>query len=132
MLRTAGVKQPIGTVLADGGYWNTSHIEAITASGVDVIIPTKTNRRVAPRRLAPKHGPQAQRIEQVLSSPEGQALYRRRQHIVEPVFADTKFNRRINRFQRRGLAACRAEWRLIAASHNMLKLWRAGLAAQAA
>lgn len=56
MLRTAGVEQPIGTVLADGGYWNTSHIEAITASGVDVIIPTKNNRRVAPAGWPPNKG----------------------------------------------------------------------------
>ena len=64
----------------------------------------------------------------MLSTPEGQALYRRRQQIVEPVFANTKFIRRIDRFQRRGLAACQAEWKLIAATHNLLKLWRAGLA----
>jgi hypothetical protein len=38
--------------------------------------------------------------------------------------AHTKFNRRIERFKRRGLAACRAEWRLITATHNLLKLWQ--------
>jgi hypothetical protein len=65
-------------------------------------------------------------MEEILATPEGQALYRRRQQIVEPVFANTKFIRKANRFQRRGLAACRAEWRLLAATHNLLKLWRAG------
>lgn len=40
------------------------------------------------------------------------------------VFAQTKVVRGIKRFQRRGLAACRAEWRLIAATHNLLKFWR--------
>jgi Transposase DDE domain len=44
--------------------------------------------------------------------------------MIEPVFADTKFNRKIERFQRRGRAACRSEWRLITATHNLLKLWR--------
>jgi hypothetical protein len=34
----------------------------------------------------------------------------------------TKFNRKIDRFQRRGRAACRSEWRLITATHNLLKL----------
>ena len=34
----------------------------------------------------------------------------------------------VTRFLRRGLAACQAEWQLIAATHNLLKLWRAGLA----
>jgi hypothetical protein len=27
---------------------------------------------------------------------------------------------------RRGLVACQAEWQLIAATHNLLKLWRVG------
>jgi len=44
--------------------------------------------------------------------------------MIEPVFADTKFNRRIDRFLRRGRAAARAEWRLITATGNLLKLWR--------
>jgi len=35
-----------------------------------------------------------------------------------------KFNRGMGRFQRRGRSACRSEWRLIAATHNLLKLHR--------
>ena len=42
--------------------------------------------------------------------------------MIEPVFAHTKFNRGIDRFQRRGRAAARSEWRLITATHNLLKL----------
>jgi len=45
------------------------------------------------------------------------------------VFAHTKFLRRIDRFQRRGLAACAAEWKLIATTRNLLKLWRMAPAA---
>jgi hypothetical protein len=44
--------------------------------------------------------------------------------MIEPVFADAKFNRRADRFLRRGRAAVRAEWRLISATGNLLKLWR--------
>jgi hypothetical protein len=43
--------------------------------------------------------------------------------MIEPVFGHTKFNRRYDRFQRRGRAACRSEWRLITATHNLVKLW---------
>jgi hypothetical protein len=127
-LHEAGIDEPIGIVLADGGYWNSSAISEVRAQGIDVLIPTQDRRRTKPRRLAPKQGAEAERIEAVLSRPEGQALYRRRQQIVEPVFAHTKVIRRSDRFLRRGLAACQAEWRLIAATHNLLKLWRAGLA----
>ena len=48
------------------------------------------------------------------------------------VFADTKFNRRIDRFLRRGRSAARSEWRLTNAAHNLLKLWRHSLTAAAA
>ena len=128
MLREAGIEEPIGTVLADGGYWNSPAISEVRGQGIDVLVPTQDRRRSAPRKLSPRQGEEARLIEAVLSTPEGQALYRRRQQIVEPVFAHTKFIRRSDRFLRRGLAACQAEWQLIAATHNLLKLWRAGLA----
>ena len=51
---------------------------------------------------------------------------------IEPVFAQIKQNRRAGRFKRRGRAAVRSEWRLIAATHNLLKLHRHTLAAAAA
>jgi hypothetical protein len=35
-----------------------------------------------------------------------------------------KFNRRIERIQRRGRGAVRSEWRLITATHTLLNLWR--------
>ena len=48
--------------------------------------------------------------------------------MIEPVFADTKFNRKIDRFLRRGRAACRSKWRLITATHNLRKLHQHRLA----
>jgi len=127
-LRQVGIEEPIGTVLADGGYWNSPAISEVHRQGIDVLVPTQDRRRTAPRKLSPRQGKEAQRIEAALSTPAGRALYRRRQQIVEPVFAHTKVIRRSDRFLRRGLAACQAEWQLIAATHNLLKLWRAGLA----
>jgi transposase len=127
-LREAGIRETIGIVLADGGYWNSAAIGEVRGQGIDVLVPTQDRRRAGPRKLAPRQGEEARRIEAVLSKPEGQALYRRRQQIVEPVFAHVKCIRRTDRFLRRGLAACQAEWQLIAATHNLLKLWRAGLA----
>jgi hypothetical protein len=67
-------------------------------------------------------------MREQFATDEGKALYRQRQSIVEPVFGQTKHNARIVRFQRRGLWASRAEWRLITATHNLLKLWQHNLA----
>jgi hypothetical protein len=68
-------------------------------------------------------------MRRVLTSPDGRALYRKRHITIEPVFGQIKFNRAIRRFQRRGRSACRSEWRLIAATHNLLKLHHHGLSA---
>jgi Transposase DDE domain len=67
-----------------------------------------------------------QHYSMLIGTDHGSSLYARRQPMVEPVFAHTKVIRRADRFQRRGFAACHAEWRLIAATHNLLKLWRHG------
>jgi transposase len=121
-LEQAGIDQQPETVLADGGYWNTAQITALGHSGLRVIVPTRSATRTKARTLSPRQGPEAQRIDAVLETREGAALYRKRQHIIETVFARTKFLRGITRFQRRGLAACQAEWQLIATGHNLLKL----------
>ena len=108
--------------MADGGYWNHDAIAAARQSTV-VVIPTRDphNRK---RKQRPRQGPEADRINKILATAAGKRLYRRRAELVEPVFAHTKHTRRIARFSRRGHTAVRAEWRLIAATHNLLKLFR--------
>jgi hypothetical protein len=59
-------------------------------------------------------------MRNVLDTPAAGELYAQRQQMIEPVFADTKFNRRADRFLRRGRSAARSEWRLLAATHNLL------------
>ncbi|MEZ5122382.1 MAG: hypothetical protein R2736_12540 [Solirubrobacterales bacterium] len=68
--------------------------------------------------------PRSRAHRPVARHPHGAALYRRRQQIIEPVFAHTKFLRRIDRFNAADPPR-KAEWQLIAAGHNLLKLWRA-------
>jgi transposase len=48
-LAEAGVCEPIGTVLADGGYWNAAHISEIRSKGIGVVIPTRTASHRAPQ-----------------------------------------------------------------------------------
>jgi Transposase DDE domain len=67
-----------------------------------------------------------------LATDRGAELYGKRQPMIEPVFANTKFNRKMTRFHRRGRAAVRTEWRLITATHNLLKLHNHQLAAASA
>src|SRR3954464_11705700 len=87
--------------------------------------PRRPTRPAEQRRLRDKrvHGLYAH-MQRVITTEYGAALYRRRQQMIEPIFAQTEVTRRANRFQRRGLKASRSEWRLIAATHNLLKLYR--------
>jgi hypothetical protein len=57
-------------------------------------------------------------MRRALRTDRGSELYGKRQPMIEPVFANTKFDRKMTRFHRRGRAAARTEWRLIAATHN--------------
>lgn len=59
-----------------------------------------------------------------LETPRGKRTYNKRAGIIEPVFAQTKHNRKIVGFSRRGLNAVDSEWKLICATHNLLKLYR--------
>jgi transposase len=127
-LRAAGIKQTVEQVLADGGYWNAGQMTALAAEQIETIIPPGRAWR-DDRQLKPRQGPHAERIDRLLASEDGARLYRRRQQIVEPVFAHIKHLRAITRFSRRGKRAVQAEWQLIAATHNLLKLYRSPLPA---
>ena len=124
-LDAIGHPEAIGWVLADGGYWNSAAIAELRATGSEVLIPTGDRHRTRPRKYRPQQGPEAARITRILATEDGDRRYRRRKQIVEPVFAHIKHLRQIRRLSRRGLNAARTEWQLIAATHNLLKLYRA-------
>jgi hypothetical protein len=56
-----------------------------------------------------------------LSSPTAEAIYKRRQTLVEPVFGNIKFNLGFNRFCLRGLEKVRIEFLLMCIAHNLKK-----------
>lgn len=129
-LKRAGVEDSPEVVLADAGYWHQDQMEAIVARGTKVLIPPDSSNRKGKRPGWDK-GLYAF-MRRVLDTDQGHELYVKRKATIEPVFAQMKFNRRMGRFQRRGRSACRSEWRLIAATHNLLKLHRHEIALAAA
>jgi transposase len=124
-LEGAGVTERPQVVLADAGYWSNDHIDSLRDRGmIPIVAPDTTRNR--PRKT--RRGGPYDFMRRVLATERGGALYSKRMPMVEPVFAQIKANRRIDRLKRRGRAAARSEWRLIAATHNLLKLYRSGLA----
>ena len=125
-LHAAGVDETPGVLLADAGYWHSEQMANVVNRGIVVLIPPDTSRRRQTRRNW--DGGHYDFMRRVLATERGGELYRKRQPMIEPVFAQMKFNRGLDRFRRRGRGAVRTEWRLITATHNLLKLHRHTLA----
>ena len=125
-LGRAGSAERPGVVLADAGYWSGDQVDRVREAGAIPLVPPDGHARGAPDPGEASGPPGFMR--RALRTPTGEALYRRRKWMIEPVFADIKANRRAGRFRRRGLGAVRSEWRLLTATHNLLKLHRHHLA----
>jgi hypothetical protein len=105
-------------VLADAGYWHFQQMDELTAQGVRVLIPQTRRSKDPPPGW---QGGRYSFMRAVLAGP-GRELYDKRHKVIEPVFGQIKFNRRLDRFLPRGRGAVRSEWRLMTATHNLLKL----------
>jgi transposase len=126
-LARVGVTEHVGEVLADSGYWSIRQIKQLQAKGHLVLVPP-IGRAATPER----QGAVTREMLALLDTDPGKERYRRRQQIVEPVFAQIKHNRGIGRLLRRGKQAVQAEIDLIATTHNLLKLFHAPGGLQAA
>ena len=70
-----------------------------------------------------------ERMKSKVLTDEGRAKYGLRKETVEPVFGQIKRCMGFRQFSMRGQNACEAEWSLVCAAHNLLKLFRYGAAA---
>jgi hypothetical protein len=76
-----------------------------------------------PRRQAPRlERRRYDFMRAVLSTDRGAELYKQRGQLIEPIFGHIKHNRRFDRLHRRGRSAARTESRLMATTHNLVKL----------
>ena len=120
-LAAVGVKERPGVALADAGYWLNDAIEKIiNEHHIQTLVAPDADKRKGPR--PGRRGGLYDHTRQILATEWGAQLYLKRQGQVEPVFAQIKSNRGFRRFSRRGRSAVRSEWRLMATTHNLLKL----------
>lgn len=115
--------------VADNGYFSADNAQWCRDEGIDAYISVGKKRWEDDPGAAPEA---VQTMRAKLETPTGAAHYARRKVIPEPVFGQIKEAQGIRRFRLRGLGKVSDEWQLITACHNLLKLYRARLAALAA
>lgn len=126
--------QVIGVMLTDAGYFSEKDMEGIDPQGPEHLMATQKDYKQrqamssapGPRGRIPQAMTLRERMERKLLTQRGRTLYKKRGQIIEPVFGQIKVCRGIDRFMRRGVEACAQEWKLMCATHNLLKLWRSG------
>ncbi len=105
-------------------------------AGIDLHVATggdKHEEVVAVASGPPPQGATAKEaMRHKLRTEAGQAVYKMRKAIVEPVFGQIKEQRGFRRFSLRGLEKVRCEWKLVCAISNLRKLYRSGWTPQAA
>ena len=123
-----------GQMSADAGYYSDEVVQDLASQGIDVYIsPGKTKHsstmEPSPRGRIPKGLSAADRMRRKLRTKKGRKCYGLRKELPEPVFGQIKQGRGFRQFLLRGIEKVKAEWQLICAGHNVLKLfgqWRKG------
>lgn len=130
------IEEKIGVGLADAGYCSEENFTKKAAGDVELLVATQKDykqrkamsEQPLPEEPIPKQLSPVELMERKLITEQGRKLYKIRGKTVEPVFGQIKEVLGFDRFMRRGFEACRSEWSLICAVHNLLKLWRSGKA----
>ena len=122
-----GVKQNLGRLpaqaTADAGYFSPAGLADEQLKEVDLYVPPNNQPGMKSRPTA--NAVIRDQMRAKLQRPGGYEIYKRRNIIVEPVFAEIKHLRQFRQFLLRGLAPVQAEWSLICLTHNLMKLFRA-------
>ena len=119
------------TTSADAGYFSEAAVESKVLEDTRLLVPPDRQKHGTGNPETAEAGTAGvseakARMRERLRSEEGAALYRMRKAIVEPVFGQVKSVRGFERFSLRGFGNARGEWLLMAATHNLLKLFRYG------
>jgi transposase len=126
-----GVKENLGRLpaigSADAGYFSPRALADEQLTEVDLYVPPNNplGMKAGRRSRQTINSKIREQMRAKLNEPTGQEIYKRRNTIVEPVFAEIKHVRGFRQFLLRGLAQVEAEWSLICMTHNLLKLFRA-------
>lgn len=133
-LAEAGVTDNIEAMVCDAGYFSDANIEAHSNKETELYIATKKDwkqrKELKEETVLPDAIPEGfnnrDAMEYKLRTAKGKEIYAKRKIIIEPIFGQIKDCRKIRSFMMRGIELASAEWKLICATHNLLKLFRSG------
>jgi transposase len=116
-------------MLADSGYCSEQNLKYLEKKNIDAYVATDRKKHGS-QRVACKRGPlpkgatRVDKMKRKLQTKEGAEIYAARKSIVEPVFGQIKHARGFRQFLMRGVEKVKAEWALVCATHNILKMYR--------
>ena len=110
-----------GRVLADTGYKSEAGLRTLRKRGVDGYVAQGRENKLA--RKARNDLVETRAMQRKLRTKRGRATYKKRKHIVEPVFGWIQAITGFRQFSVRGLEKVAAEWQPICTATN---LWRLG------
>ena len=121
---------------ADNGYFSEPNITDAQLREIELFVAPDRQKhgekRPGTTGPPPPGASVGEQMRHKLRTAEGQAVYKLRKAVVEPVFGQIKEARGFRRFLLRGLGKVQAEWQMICATHNLLKLFRSGWSPQSA
>jgi hypothetical protein len=129
-LREADIADQPRAVIADAGYRRAANVDGSIPTAPELFIPVAGHGRrdKTPTRRQTHRGedpPPDRRHERPAQHRHRTSHDAHATRLGEPVIGQTKHGRGIRHFSRRGPGAVSAEWKLIAATDNPLKLHRA-------
>ena len=122
-----------GELSADAGYFSEDNVSYLEGQRIDPYVATgrqKHGAKPSKSLETPANATPLERMAAKLQTLAGKRVYSQRKETVEPVFGQIKEARGLRRFRFRGLGSVQAEWSLICATHNLLKLFRSGWSPQ--
>jgi hypothetical protein len=129
----------LAAAAADAGFWSeenaanqTEECELFLATCQDRKQRAELREAASPRGRMPKGLSARKRMQRKLRRKRGRTIHAKRSASVEPVFDRMKDRQGAGPFSTRGLGACRGEWHLQAAVHNLRKLHRESVRRRAA
>lgn len=115
-------------VSADSAFFSVPNVIGLETRGIEGFVPdahlTGEWKKHRGRLKCAGDSPEHVRMRARLRSPAGQARYRKRQALVEPVIGALKEQRGLRRFRLRGLRKVAVEMALACTAFNLTRMWR--------